>query len=88
MSFSEYVDHYMDAGKMLMFLALALAFSIICVFYILMIVPVQARFIDRSERKQFFYEKAHNSIQRFYEMVFSGASILSFLAIYYLLDRF
>lgn len=73
---------------MLMFLALALAFSVICVFYILMIVSVQARFVERSERRQFYYEKAHNSIQRFYEMVFSGASILSFLALYYLIDRF
>ena len=88
MTFDEYWAHYTDAGKVLMFLALSLAFSIICVFYILMIVFVQARFIDRSERKAFYYEKAHNTIQRFYEMVFSGASILSFLAIYYLIDRF
>ena len=71
-----------------MYLALSLAFSVICVFYILMIVSVKARFVPRSERKQFYYEAAHNSIQRFYEMVFSGASILSFLALYYLIDRF
>ncbi|MCR5302102.1 MAG: hypothetical protein K6E49_06640 [Lachnospiraceae bacterium] len=88
MSFEEYLEHYTDVSKMLMFLALALAFSVICVFYILMIVGVQARFVPRSERKQFYYEKAHNTIQRFYEMVFSGASILSFLALYYLIDRF
>lgn len=88
MSFDEYWAHYTDAGKMLMFLALALAFSVICVFYILMIVSISARFEDRCERRRYYYEKAHNSIQRFYEMVFSGASILSFLAIYYLVDRF
>lgn len=88
MTFEEYWTHYTDVRKMLMFLALSLAFSVICVFYILMVVAVQARFVDRSERKQFYYEKAHNTIQRFYEMVFSGASILSFLAIYYLVDRF
>ena len=88
MSFNEYWEHYTDVPKMLMFLALALAFSIICVFYILMVVGVQARFVPRSARKQFYYEKAHNTIQRFYEMVFSGASILSFLALYYLIDRF
>ncbi len=88
MTFSEYWAHYTDVRKMLMFLALSLAFSVICVFYILMIVFVEARFADRSERKQIYYEKAHDTIQRFYEMVFSGASILSFLAIYYLIDRF
>ena len=88
MSFEEYVSHYFDGRKMLMFLALALAFSIICVFYILLIVVVSARFVPREERKQFYYEKANNTIQRFYEMVFSGASILSFLAVYYLIDRF
>lgn len=88
MSFSEYWEHYTDVPKMLMFLALALAFSVICVFYILMVVGVQSRFVPRSERRQFYYEKAHNTIQRFYEMVFSGASILSFLALYYLIDRF
>ena len=73
---------------MLMYLVLALAFSVICVFYIIMIVFVQARFTPRSERRQFYYEHANNTIQRFYEMVFSGASILSFLAIYYIIDRF
>ncbi len=88
MTFKEYWSHYTDKREMLMFLALSLAFSVICVFYILMIVSVKARFVDRSERRQFYYERAHNTIQRFYEMVFSGASILSFLAIYYLIDRF
>lgn len=88
MTFDEYWAHYTDVRKMLMYLALALAFSVICVFYILMIVSVQARFVPKSERRLFYYEKAHNTIQRFYEMVFSGASILSFLAIYYLIDRF
>ncbi len=80
--------HYTDPKSVLIFLGLALAFSIICVFYILMIVVISARFVDREERKYYYYEKAHNSIQRFYEMVFSGASILSFLAIYYVIDRF
>ena len=88
MTFEEYWAHYTDVRQVLMFLALSLAFSVICVFYILMVVFVQARFVDHSERRWFYYEKAHNSIQRFYEMVFSGASILSFLAIYYLIDRF
>ena len=88
MTFEQYWAHYTDAGKVLMFLALSMAFSVICVFYILMVVFVQSRFVDRSERRMFYYEKAHNTIQRFYEMVFSGASILSFLAIYYLIDRF
>ncbi len=88
MTFEEYIAHYTDARKVLMFLALSLAFSVICVFYILMIVFVESRYVPRRERREFYYERAHNSIQRFYEMVFSGASILSFLAIYYLIDRF
>lgn len=88
MSFKEYWDHYTEPKEMLMYFLLALAFSVICVFYILMIVSIEARFVPRSDRKQFYYEKAHNTIQRFYEMVFSGASILSFLAIYYLINRF
>lgn len=88
MTFQEYWTHYTDTKRMLLFFLLSLAFSIICVFYILMIVSIQSRFVKKSERKQFYYEKAHNTIQRFYEMVFSGASILSFLAIYYLINRF
>ena len=88
MSFEEYWKHYTEPKEMLMYFLLALAFSIICVFYILMIVSVESRFVPKNERKQFYYDKAHNSIQRFYEMVFSGASILSFLAIYYLINRF
>ena len=88
MTFAEYWAHYTDVKKMLMFLALSLAFSVICVFYIILIVTVQARFVPRNERKHFYYERANDTIQRFYEMVFSGASILSFLALYYLIDRF
>ena len=88
MTFEEYFAHYTDTKSMLMYLVLALAFSVICVFYIIMIVSVQARFTPKSERRAFYYEHANNTIQRFYEMVFSGASILSFLAIYYLIDRF
>ena len=88
MTLEEYWAHYTDVRQMLMFLALALAFSVICVFYIILVVFVQARFTPRSERRQFYYEHAHNTIQRFYEMVFAGASILSFLAVYYIIDRF
>ncbi len=88
MTFEEYWAHYTDVRMMLMYLALALAFSVICVFYIILVVFVQARFTPRSERRQFYYEHAHNTIQRFYEMVFAGASILSFLAVYYIIDRF
>ena len=88
MSFADYWSHYTEVKPMLMFLALALAFSVICVFYILMIVFVKSRFVDKKQRRLFYYEKAHDTIQRFYEMVFAGASILSFLAIYYLVDRF
>lgn len=88
MTFKEYWNHYTDTQQMLMYFLLALAFSVICVFYILMIVSIEARFVPKADRKQFYYEKAHNTIQRFYEMVFSGASILSFLAIYYLINRF
>ncbi len=88
MTLTEYWEHYTDAKSMLLYLALALAFSVISVFYILMIVAVKARFTPKSERRRFYYEHANNTIQRYYEMVFSGASILSFLALYYIIDRF
>lgn len=72
---------------MLMFFAVALGGAVVCVLLIILVEKLLT--LSASGNKQTaFRVHALNAIQRFYAVVFSGASILSFLGVYYLIDRF
>lgn len=88
MTLNDYLSHYIEPRQMGMFVILAIAGALICNFVVIIVVAIKSTSVPKPERQLYFYEKSHNTIQRFYEMIFSGASILSFLAIYYLIDRF
>lgn len=91
MTLEQYTKHYLTAIDMLKFFGLSL---ILAFFAILIITLITARIassstgLSRKDLAIYRYEYVHNSIQRFYEMVFSATSILSFLSVYYLIDRF
>lgn len=88
MTIQDYLDHYTDGRQMLYFLLLAIAGAILSMAAILVSVFVSSLKQPAVMRKEYYYEHSNNLVQRFYEMIFSGASILSFLAIFYLIDRF
>ncbi len=88
MSAQEYAAHYFAVHDILRFLAVALIGALTCMFFILLTARVGARGRSRTEKNRDFYDRAMNISQRFDEMIFSATSILSFLAVYYLIDRF
>ncbi len=87
MSLQEYLDHYIVWQDMLKFFGVAMGGAAACIALILIYTKVVCAFAG-GNRKTAFTNHSLNAIQRFYSVIFSGASILSFLSIYYLLDRF
>lgn len=88
MKFKDYLIHYANIREMSIFfgesfLALVFCFIIIFVYYKLLSFSV-----PQKNRRRVFSDNLENGVERFYEIIFSGASILSFLSIYYLIDRF
>lgn len=88
MTLDEYLQHYIASKEVLIFLLIALGGLIVSLTIILLSARLIAGQMPKGRRKIFFYNKANDLVERFYEMVFSGTSILSFLATYYLIDRF
>ncbi|MBQ7581716.1 MAG: hypothetical protein IJU25_02735 [Lachnospiraceae bacterium] len=88
MSAQEYAAHYFAWQDILHYLGVAIVGALVCLFTILLVAKATAKGETRLERRWSFYERAINMEQRFDEMVFSATSILSFLAVYYLIDRF
>ncbi len=88
MTFSEYLEHYIVPAKMLTFLGLALACTVLSVLIIILASKAGARGRTRLARQRAFITRANNLTERYYEMIFSATSILSFLSAYYLIERF
>lgn len=88
MSLEEYLDHYLVWQDMLKFFGVAMAGAAACIALVLIYTKVVCAFATTGNRKAAFTTHSLNAVQRFYSVIFTGASILSFLSIYYLLDRF
>ena len=88
MSAQEYAAHYFAVKDVLYFLLVAVIGALVCLFFILLTARIKAQGRTRIEKNRDFYERSMNMSQRFDEMIFSATSILSFLAVYYLIDRF
>ena len=88
MTYEDYLSHYFNTRDMILFLLIALAGAF--VFTLLLILVGRLTSVGNTpyKRKLNTYYHTYNLVQRFYEMVFSASSILSFLALYYLVDRF
>ena len=88
MTLNEYLDHYLVPKEMLFFLGLAFA----CTFFSVLIIVIAARLtsgrIRTANDRVALYDRCRNLAQRYYEMIFSSSSILSFLSAFYLIDRF
>ena len=88
MTLQEYLDHYIVASKMLKFLGLALVCTIISVLIIILASSLTASGKSKASKRRSFIARANNLTERYYEMIFSATSILSFLSAYYLIERF
>ncbi len=88
MTLAEYLEHYLVASKMLTFLGLALVCTLVSVMIIILAALCTSNGRSRADRRRRFHNRAYKLTERYYEMIFSATSILSFLSAYYLIERF
>lgn len=88
MTLKEYLQHYFSIKELLLFLALAVAGLMASVAVIIASDYTVTKRLRPQKRKKVFYARSIGHINRFYEMMFSGTSILSFLSAFYLIERF
>lgn len=79
---SYYLEHYFHMPDFLIFLALAMVLMGI-VFFVFYLYAKGTNKTDKKLEHEFYYLS-----ERFYELIFSGGSIIGFMAVYYLINRF
>lgn len=86
MTLNEYLNHYFVLKDALIFLGLSiLIITIVCA---VLLIYTKVTTKNKKNAKVLYYEHSHNFLERYFEMMFSASSILSFLSVYYLIDRF
>lgn len=86
--FKYYISHYFSVPEVIYFFGLAfgILFLMFLLFYIFTLITSGNR--RGKARREYIRIEWHVLLERFYEMIFSGTSILMFMAVYYLIDRF
>lgn len=82
MSYAEYVKHYFTLPDCIIFFVLALV--LLAVVYAVFYIYSKGRFKNPRKMQHEFFSLT----ERFYELIFSGGSIIGFMAAYYLINRF
>lgn len=82
MSYEEYFNHYFQMPGFLLFIGLAAL--ILLLVYGVFFVYARATNNNKFEIGHEFYSLS----ERLYELIFSGGSIIGFMAVYYLINRF
>lgn len=82
MSYAEYVKHYFTLPDCIIFFVLALV--LLAVVYAAFYIYSKGRFKNPRKMQHEFFSLT----ERFYELIFSGGSIIGFMAAYYLINRF
>lgn len=87
MSIDAYTNPDFGFQEKLIFLAAALIGIIICIALIILGAKLTTASAPAGHRKQIFGERSHNRIQRFYEMIISGTSVMSFSCAYVIINH-
>lgn len=87
MTFEAYINPDFGWIQKLIFLLAALAGIVICIILILAFMGVSVTSHTKSDRRFLFYEKSHNRIQQFYELIIAGTSVLSFACAYVVINH-
>ncbi|MCR4584790.1 MAG: hypothetical protein K5686_03605 [Lachnospiraceae bacterium] len=89
MTVDAYINPDFGWSQKLIFLLVTLSGVLICILMIIAGVAVSTSMMkaDSHTKKKDFYERAHNRVQRFYEMIISGTSVLSFSCAYVVINH-
>jgi hypothetical protein len=89
MTVEAYINPDFGWTQKLIFLAVALFGIIVCVAFIIggVRISTSAMSAKKSVKRVEFYKRSHNRIQRFYEMIIAGTSVLSFSCAYVIINH-
>lgn len=88
MNYEYYLKHYTSMPDCLYFLMLALGVLFVLFVVLYVYTLISSTKYNKSSRREYVRIEWHVLVERYYEMVFSGTSILFFMAVYYLIERF
>ncbi|MCR4907624.1 MAG: TFIIB-type zinc finger domain-containing protein [Lachnospiraceae bacterium] len=87
MTLEAYLNPDFGRPQKIVFFLLALAGIIVCVILITLGRKLSVASLPKEQRKTAFYERAHGRVQLFYEMIISGASVMSFSCSYVIINH-
>lgn len=85
---NQYLEHYLETPDVFYFFGLT--FGLLVAVYIILFVfsKIKAKRVSPGVRADFLREEFNTLTEMYYELIFSGTSILFFMASYYLIERF
>ena len=87
MSPEAYINPDFGWTQKLIFLFAALAGTVFCTALILAKTKLSSMSFSKEGRKVFYYKEAHGSIEKFFEMIIAGSSVMSFSCAYVIINH-
>ncbi len=87
MTIDAYINPDFSTSDKINFLIMAFGGVIICVFLIMGWIKLTTLKLEGDEKKFIYYERTHNHIQKFYEMMISATSVMSFACAYVIINH-
>lgn len=87
MSIEAYTNPDFTMPDKLNFLLVAFIGVVLCIFVILGGVRLSTLGMKKKARRRAIYERSHNRVQRFYEMIISATSVMSFSCAYVIINH-
>ena len=87
MTVQAYINPDFGWTQKLIFLLMTMVGIIICILFIIGGVRISTASMKKDIRKQEFYDRVHNRVQRFYEMIIAGTSVMSFSCAYVIINH-
>ena len=82
MTVDAYLNPDFTTTEKLIFLGMSFILVTLCVFTILGGVRISVMSVERKQRRRELYDRSLNRVQRFYEMIISATSVMSFSCAY------
>lgn len=87
MTIEAYTNPDFGWNEKLIFLLMTLAGMAVCILLILAKTFVFAAGVPKDQRRIAFYKQAHSRIEKFYEMIIAGSSVMSFSCAYVIISH-
>ena len=87
MTIDAYINPDFTGGEKLIFLLCSFAGILLCVFIILGVARLSTAGLKGKEKKRAVYDRSHNRVQRFYEMILSATSVMTFSCAFVIINH-